>query len=619
MLNKIFFVKLFLILALISVPFSEVLADFNPNKLIDDKVFSDTQTFGSAAGVQQFLLSKNSPLANLSLDFLQMLKEPSDPAVKSGLQDPEPNLGRLRSAGELIWDASVRTGMNPQVILVSLQKEQGLITGTFSGDQLQRALNHSLGFGCPDRGGCEQIFVGFYAQLFGGFDAQGNRYVGAPGSLMRSFNTPAGRGPVVDEKGQTFGLGIRTSRVNDTIIMNNTLGGPQNPSPTQSVVLQNNATAALYRYTPHVYNGNYNFWKFFDQWFRYPNGSLLRLASDSTVYIINNGLRSFIPNFVIQSRGLDVSSIITVSPTELSSIDQGAIAGPADNVIIKLDSDPSNFFVFENNLKHPVSSFVLSQRGLNVKNALTVTKSDADLFTTSTLLTPKEGTLIKAAGTGTVYVIVNEKKMALSAYTFKQYKYSIKKVVSLPADEVGQYVEGGFLLPKNGTLVKVSGNPAVYQIDNGLLHPVSRVVFRLRKFSIKSVAVLSSAELANANISVYVTPPEKTYFRIANGAVYYFNKGTKHPLSTFVYKQLRISPVTLTADEAAVINDGSPLTPKEGTLIKGDQSGEIFVIKGGLKVSLSQNTWVKKYRKAKPTILPQDEVNSYRAPGDIEQ
>ena len=25
----------------------------------------------------------------------------------------------------------------------------------------------------------------------------------------------------------------------------------------------NNATAALYRYTPHVFNGNYNFWKFF--------------------------------------------------------------------------------------------------------------------------------------------------------------------------------------------------------------------------------------------------------------------------------------------------------------------------------------------------------------------
>ncbi|MDB4940080.1 MAG: hypothetical protein JWO40_505 [Candidatus Doudnabacteria bacterium] len=620
MLNKKNAVSLLLITAVIFTPLAQAFADFNPSKLIDDKTFSDTQTFGSAAGIQQFLTSKNSPLADTSADFLQKLKEPTDSIIKTGLGDPEPNLGRLRTAAELIWDASVQTGINPQVILVTLQKEQTLITGSFSASRLQSALDHALGFGCPSTG-CDQNLVGFYHQLFGGFDAQGNKYVGSPGSLMRSFNTSGGRGPYVDAQGQVFGPGplIRISHVNDVIVLDNTLGGPQNPQPTQAVTLSNNATAALYRYTPHVYNGNYNFWKFFDQWFRYPNGTLLKLASDNVTYIVNNGLKSVIPNFVIQSRALNVASIITVSPTELSSIDPGPIVGPADNVIVKVDTDPTKLFVFENNLKHPVSSFVLSQRGLNSKSALTISQSEADMFSTSSLLTPKEGTLIKATGSGAVYVIANQKKMALSAFTFKQNNYAIKNIVTLPADELAQYADGGFLLPKNGTLVKTAASPAVYQIDNSLLHPISSVVFKLHNFNLKSVVTLSDGELANASMSVYVTPPEKTFFKTPDGLVYYFVGGTKHTVSAFVLKQRKVSPINLTADEAFVINDGAPLTPKDGTLIKGDNSGTIYVIKSGLKVALDFNTWSKTYKKAKPTVLPQAEVDSYLAPGDIEQ
>ena len=79
----------------------------------------------------------------------------------------------------------------------------------------------------------------------------------------------------------------------------------------------------------------------FDQWFKYPNGTLIKLSSDSTTYIINNGLKSVIPSFVILSRGLNAGSTITVSPTELYSLDQGPIYGPADNTVIKVSTDPS--------------------------------------------------------------------------------------------------------------------------------------------------------------------------------------------------------------------------------------------------------------------------------------
>jgi hypothetical protein len=40
-------------------------------------------------------------------------------------------------------------------------------------------------------------------------------------------------------------------------------------SGSLTVYLSNNATASLYRYTPHLFNGNYNFWKLGINWFSF--------------------------------------------------------------------------------------------------------------------------------------------------------------------------------------------------------------------------------------------------------------------------------------------------------------------------------------------------------------
>ena len=168
-MQKIKFSLIFILLITLVAPLTasaqlNVDPGFNPSKIIEDKVFSDTQTFGGAAGVQKFLETKGSVLANTSPDFLLKLKEPQVALLKQGLEDPQPNLGRLRTAAELIWDAAQHSGLNPQVIIVTLEKEQSLITGRKTSDEatLQKALDRALGFGCPDGGGCDNIYAGFY-------------------------------------------------------------------------------------------------------------------------------------------------------------------------------------------------------------------------------------------------------------------------------------------------------------------------------------------------------------------------------------------------------------------------------------------------------------------------
>jgi hypothetical protein len=584
---------------------------FDANKIIEDAVFSDIKTFGSADGVQKFLESKGSVLANTSPDFLVKLKEPQATILKQGLEDPESALPRLRTAAELIWDAAQHSGLNPQVILVTLQKEQSLITGhqTSTPEKLQRALDNALGFGCPDATGCGDVFPGFYYQLFGNFDAAGNRYLGAAKSLMKSFSTPGGRGPAIDGA---------AAKVGQTVNIQNTQGAPYYALPEQPVTIANNATAALYRYTPHVFNGNYNFWKYFNSWFRYANGTLLRLSGDNGLYIIQNGVRQKVTNFVAQSRGLNSGSAITVSPTEIESyqLSQSPYA-PADNTIIKMTGSDQPF-VFINGVRRPASSFVLAQRGLNVANAITVATEEAIVFGQGDQLTPSDGTVVRGEKDLAVYLVTGGKLQAYSAFTFAQHKVA-KKVQIIPDAEIASYPKSGFVAPLDGTIIKSDKNNAVFVMQSGLKRPMTFEVFKNRKVAPKDIAVLSAEEVNSFVTDGFATPADKTYFQVAGtGDFYIFKEGTKHHISAFVAKQKKITPdFTFSKAEADTWNDGVAISPRDNTLLKGDKSQTVYVVLSGQLRPVTGDAFKRrKYSFKNIVTLPQAEIDSY-GKGDV--
>lgn len=591
--------------------FAQVDSNFNPNQLIDDKIFVDTQTFGGAEGVQKFLEIKNSVLANVSPDFLVKLKEPEVAMLKEALEDPRPNLGRLRTAAELIWDASVQSGLNPQVIIVTLNKEQGLITAAkdYTPERLQKALDRAMGFDCPDNAGCGNLFPGFYYQLFGNFDTSGNRYLGSAKSLIKSYNTNGGRGPMT---------GGKVSKVGDTILLENTTGSIYNAPPSQFITLLNRATAALYRYTPHVFNGNYNFWKFFNEWFRYPNGTLLSIAGDIKTYIIQNGTKQLVPNFVANARNLALGQKIIVSPNEFDSYPTDKIYGPADDTVVKTN-DSNKYFVFVKNIKHPVSEFVLSQRGLKVSNAITITREESLLFESGSVLPPQDGTIIRGTNEPAVYLVENSKIKLFSEFTFKQRKIVANKIVIVPDEEVFTYEKQGFVSPLDGTLIKTQESPTVYLVENGFKRPLTYELFKNKGLSFKNTVILSSNEVRSLAVGAFVTPKEKTFFATGdkNGQLYIFKEGTKHSISSFVAKQRGITPDYVFEKSVAYEwFDGIPIPPRDNTLLKGDKNGTVYLTQNGQLKALSAKAFQnRRYSFKKVVILPQTEIDAY-AKGD---
>ncbi|NNG34986.1 hypothetical protein HKD39_04510 [Nakamurella sp. DB0629] len=134
--------------------------------------------------------------------------------------------GRL-AASEALARISAACGINPQVMLTTLQKESGLLTRS---DATQASWAAAWGWHCPDTGpggtaNCDPQYAGFVNQLYG-MASQWSRYRLDPGK----YNYQAGR---VEQ------------------IMWNVAESGCGAAP---VFIRNQATASLYNYTPYQPN-----------------------------------------------------------------------------------------------------------------------------------------------------------------------------------------------------------------------------------------------------------------------------------------------------------------------------------------------------------------------------
>ena len=239
---------------------------FDPGRIIDDEIFTRTNTM-SVSDIQLFLETQvpggicnrhkaNSYSTNHRPPYTCLFEFQQNPATKEhnyGRFDANGSPARVaggQSAAHIIWNAAQTHSINPQVLLVLLQKEQGLITSTWPWpEQYAKAT----GYACPDGRGCDPGHADFHAQ--------------------------------VDKAAWQFRRYLDQTDSYWYIIGNNSVAyHPKASCGKQVVNIKNKATIALYLYTPYVPNqaalsnlygrgdncssyGNRNFWTYFKRWF----------------------------------------------------------------------------------------------------------------------------------------------------------------------------------------------------------------------------------------------------------------------------------------------------------------------------------------------------------------
>lgn len=295
-LNRIKIISIVLVSTLsavfgLSVTISKIYAisgtSWNAGQIIDDSIFRNAQSMDATA-IQNFLNSKVPNCDRNHTGFTGRsgtVYSPPWTCLKEYNENPttkENNMGRFNadgtpyqvagglSAAQIIYQTSQTYSINPQSLLVLLEKEQGIITDTWPVSYQYRS---ATGYGCPDTSACDSAYYGFYNQVnnaarqFKLYRDNPNSYRNRPYTTKSIYYNP---GPFNNATNTYFG---RFGTTADIEYCGNS-----------AVYIANAATAGLYNYTPYQPNqaaltnlygsgdscssyGNRNFWRLFNDWF----------------------------------------------------------------------------------------------------------------------------------------------------------------------------------------------------------------------------------------------------------------------------------------------------------------------------------------------------------------
>lgn len=307
-------------------------SEFEAGYIIDDAVFYDrstmtpdqiqaffnakvpncdtngTQIYSGSTTRAQYGASRGYPAPYTCLkDYVQMTTNKSP---ESGLCNG--HTAGNKSAAMIVHEVAQSCGINPQVLIVLLQKEQSLVTDDWPWSVQYRS---ATGYGCPDTAPCDEQYYGFFNQVYEAARAF-KRYALNP----TNYNYRYGR--------------------NNYILYN-----PNTSCGGSNVYIQNQATASLYIYTPYQPNtsalnnlygsgdscgayGNRNFWRMFNDWFGSTRGSyLLRSVQDATVYMVVDGNKYPIADLAILGALYPLGPVKYVSQDYLNQKTTGQTVG----------------------------------------------------------------------------------------------------------------------------------------------------------------------------------------------------------------------------------------------------------------------------------------------------
>jgi hypothetical protein len=251
-------------------------SEFKAGRIIDDGLFYNGTTM-SATEIQNFVNAKVPSCDTWGQQMYNSTQTRAQYAASRGystpftcLKDYRQDTGYKggesglcsaieaktnRSAAQIIDDVARACHISQKVIIVMLQKEQGLVTDDWPWSIQYRS---AMGYGCPDTAACDSEYYGFFNQVYNAA-RQFQRYKADPNNW------------------------------NHVPFMTNQILYQANaPScGSRSTYIENYATAGLYNYTPYTPNsaalnnlystgdscsayGNRNFWRYYNDWFGSP-------------------------------------------------------------------------------------------------------------------------------------------------------------------------------------------------------------------------------------------------------------------------------------------------------------------------------------------------------------
>lgn len=589
---------------------------FNPGNIISENVFTNSKSM-TAAQIQAFLNSK-VPSCDTDGTLRATDKGRGDlthaqyAAMKGWSGPPFTCLKDYSEGGrvsaQIIYDAAQEFNINPQVLIVLLQKEQSLVTDTWP---ISIQYRSATGYGCPDSAPCDSQYYGLTNQI-----RWSARMFRSIMNASSGWYTPY----VVGNNYIQYGV-------------SSSCGG-------STVNIVNRSTQALYNYTPYQPNqdslnagygdapgdcdthGNRNFYLYFSDWFGSPQfGNLVRTADNGTVYFLSGSTKYPIASMNTLSALYPLGDVTYVSQASIDSFTTGPMMGR----IIKSNDGTIYFYDAGIRLSFGSCAQVIaygSSCGGAIPfddgqiNALVNGPGMTDIFGTSsgktfyiTSGTKREvydTTSLTQIGVAGGKVVLNESALDYLSYgapvirsnvvvtnrsNGQKYLYSNNTYHILSATQASYpYLNSlptGTLdsssIPTgqvnstfNGYIKDASTSKPYILMSQGKVLLTDPTAWGVTSTTLDSAFVTSLPTATDAiNNGIVMTP--------GDGTVYYVTNGTKRPVPGWGnLVDLKIQPFAINMIDAAQMNaiPTGPLVYAPGHLVKTANSATVYVVKG---------------------------------------
>ncbi|MGH2273096.1 MULTISPECIES: hypothetical protein [Microbacterium] len=525
------------------------LSQFQAGNIISNAVFFNSASM-TQAQIQAFLEAKvpscQSGYTCLK-DWYDTSRSTSADAMCGAYQG-----GTSERASAIIYKVAQACGINPQVILVTLQKEQGLVTNTWPSTW---RYTIAMGQGCPDTAACNTTYYGFFNQVYGAA-WQFKRYGNPPGtSAYFTWYSP----------GKTW----------------NVQYNPSASCGSSPVYIQNQATADLYYYTPYQPNsaalaagygsgdscssyGNRNFFNYFTDWFGSTQsaGPLVSLGAD--IYVVSGGRRYHVTLADWPAYNAAFGQPASVSTTYLS---QFTDSGDASRYVLNGDTSVVAYLDAGKLHRFPTCALVAAWGGSC--SALTVLSSTEFGVVGSG---PEMAPFGTVGSDPTVYLISNGALAPLFDMATVSYLNggSVPYIGGLSSSVAANYSRAPLrFVPAQ--LIILPGDSRVWlpTSDGRLLY--------LPSFTVATDLgiPLSVSQVPSDRVAAFTRQTPLTQAVTCNAARYFGSQGTLYAASDVG----GMSTLELDSDTCARLNMSS--TPSAPIFLKTAASQDVFTLRGG--------------------------------------
>jgi len=235
----------------------------------------------------------------------------------------------------------------------------------------------------------------------------------------------------------------------------------------------------------------------------HPEGSIIKSRDSAAAYKIENGQKRLFPNAsVYVSWSNSWSDIVGVRTIDIDEYEEGSEMQFRPGILARANDSATVYLISDSN-RLPVSSAqVYIGLGYSWSAIRVVSPAELENYNTGDSVSDTgshiDGSLVRTQSSYAVYLIDNGQKRIIPSAQIFSNRYRWQDISVISQTEMNNYPEGNRVGFKDGTLISIYGNPAVYVITAGEKRAISSAsVFNRMGYSWRKIISVYASEANN--------------------------------------------------------------------------------------------------------------------------